>query len=164
MEEKKFPIYRFILRWNQDNYQDNGTSFSKMYKTEPSQEELEADLLNSKKFREDKNWDEGHPIIEWLEARYEYVEHESWVLGWFNHMTYNQFETDEEIERSFQNFIDRKMLLNRQNGHGETEANYSEPYNPDKPFYCFMGAEGRWRWKICRCEHCVAAGKITIDH
>ena len=164
MEEKKFPIYRFSARWNQDDYENNGSGFSTMYKEEPTTEQLENDLNAYKQSITNKQNEEGHHVTEWLEATYKYVEHEAWSPLWFGHMTYNQFETNEEVERSFLEFIDRKMTQNKKNGHYETEMNYDVPYNPDKPFYCFMGAEDKWRWEICRCEHCQARGKITIDH
>lgn len=161
MEEKKYPIYKFYAKWNQDNYENNGTGIRKMYREEPSIEQLENDLSTYKQTITNSQIEKGHPVTEWLEIGYKYFEHESWVLQWFNHMTYNQFDTDEEVERSFWNFIDRKMIQNRENGHGETEQFNYENKNP---FYCFMGAEDRWRWKICRCEHCQAQKKITIDH
>jgi len=164
MEDKKFPIYKFFATWDQDNYENNGSSFYKMYKEEPTVEQLENDLNNYKLNIINKQNEEKHPVTDWKEIAYKYIEHESWVLHWFNHMTYNQFETDTEVEESFSNFIKRKKKQNMQNGHSATEMNYSMPYNPDKPFYCFMGADESWRWKICRCEHCVAQGKITIDH
>jgi hypothetical protein len=164
MEEKKFPIYNFSFRWNQDNYENNGSSFSKMYKEEPTENELRQDLENSKQYREKKQIEEGHPVTEWLEVEYKYIEHESWVLIWFNHMTYNQFETDAEVEESFKTYINRMKRLNMENGHSATEMNYSQPYDSNKPFHCLMGAEDHWRWNICRCEHCQAQGKITIDH
>jgi len=164
MEEKKFPIYEFYARWNQDNYENNGSEFRKMYKNEPSHEQLEEDLQRYKNNIEKKQIEEGHPVTKWLELGYKYIEHETWCLGWFNHMTYNQFEIDDEVRRSFLSFIDRKKQQNIKNGHYATEINYNIPYNPEKPFYCFMGAEDMWRWQICRCEHCQAQGKITIDH
>ena len=76
-------------------------------------------------------------------------------------MTYNQFETDEEIEHSFYKFVDRKMKQNKKNGHGITEQYH---YDKNRPFYCLMGAEDEWVWKICRCEECKKLGKITINH
>jgi len=138
MKEIKYPIYKFSLRWNQDDYQNNSVGCSIMYKEIPTKEKLNNDL-----------------------EEYEYYEDEVWMLNWFNHITYNLFETDEEVERSFRNFIDRKMQINRKNGHGYTEHHH---YNKDRPFYCFMGAEDEWRWKICRCDDCKRIGKITISH
>jgi hypothetical protein len=156
MEEKKFPIYKFKASWNQDNFNNNGTGYSVMYKEEPTQEQLDNDLASLKKHIEEK-----YHVTEWLELRYEFYEYESWCLTWFSHYTYNQFDDDTEVERSFMYFIQRKMALNLQNGHHETVQG---DFNNKKPFYCFMGAEDNWRWKICRCEHCQKAGKITIDH
>lgn len=163
MEEKKFPIYEFNLKWNQNNYRGNSSSINIMFKEIPTEDELQRSLNEFKTNTEKRHLQKGEVILEWLICEYKYVEDESWVLHWFNHMTYNQFGTDEEIEKSFDKFIDRKKLLNIQNGHRETEMRYRDD-NMEKPFYCFMGAEDSWRWKICRCKHCIAQGKITIDH
>jgi len=46
------------------------------------------------------------------------------------------------------------------NGYYANEPHFGN----NKPFCCLMGAEDSWRWKICRCEHCQKAEKITIDH
>lgn len=163
MEEKKFPIYEFILKWNQNNYKGNSSSVNIMFKEIPTEDELQTNLNEFKTCIEKRHLEKGEIILEWLICEYKYVEDESWVLKFFNHMTYNQFETDEEIEKSFDKFIDRKKLLNRQNGHGDTEMRFRDD-DMEKPFYCLMGAEDSWRWKICRCKHCKAQGKITIDH
>jgi len=140
MEEKKFPIYKFYANWDQDDYRNNGTGFSIMYKENPSADQLEEQL---KQFKLEILAKHNGVIFKNIE--YEFVEEETWCLKWFNHYTFNQFETDSEIERSFREFVSRKRLL------GE-----------DK--YCLMGAEDRYRWKICHCEHCKRLGKITIDH
>jgi len=161
MEEKKFPIYKFTARWNQDDYQNNSTSLNAMYKENPTEEKLNSDLKEFKNHIIQKQIKNNQPVTEWLELKYKYIEDEIWMLNWFSHMTYNQFEKDEDVERSFWQFIDRKMISNRQNGHGEIEK-YDD--GDKDTFYCFMGAEDRWRWKICRCEDCVRLGKITIDH
>jgi len=161
MKEIKYPIYKFSLRWNQDDYQNNSVGCSIMYKEIPTKEKLNNDLEEYKNYIEQLQIEKNHPVINWLEEKYEYYEDEVWMLNWFNHITYNLFETDEEVERSFRNFIDRKMQINRKNGHGYTEHHH---YNKDRPFYCFMGAEDEWRWKICRCDDCKRIGKITISH
>lgn len=163
MEEKKFPIYNFKASWNQDNFQNNGTSSSIMCKEDLNEEELQKKFNRWKSNIEKQQIEKGHPVIEWLHSSCEYVEHEVWTLYWFNHITYNQFETDEEVRKSFYNFIERKKELNRKNGHDDTQAIYIDG-KISKPFYCLMGAEDEWRWKICRCEHCIAEGKIMIDH
>ena len=140
MGENKYPIYKFYASWDQDDYENNGTGYSIMYKENPSPSQLEDELKQFKLGILSK-----HTGVIFKQAEYEFVEEETWCSGWFSHYTYNQLDTNSEIERSFRDFIGRKKLL------GE-----------DK--YCLMGAEDRYRWKMCRCEHCTKLGKITIDH
>lgn len=144
IKEKFFPIYYFSLRWNQSDYKNNFTSWYTMFKEKPTTEDLENVLKEAKKHMEVRMEKKEIEITEWLDCNYKYIEDESWCLRWFNHYTYNQFETDEEAEKSFMNFVDRKISGDKENA--------------------LMGAEDIWRWKICRCEHCQKVGKITIDH
>jgi len=86
-------------------------------------------------------------------------------LEWFSHITYNTFDSDEEIEESFQNFVYRKIQLNHENGHFDDNfPNWIGTEYSKKPFYCFMGANERWRWKICKCDHCKKNGTTIISH
>jgi len=140
MLENKFPIYKFYATWNQDDYQNNFTDYFIMYKENQSAEQLEEELKQFKLRTLTK-----HNGVIFKNIEYEFVEEESWCLRWFNHYTFNEFKTDSDVERSFEEFVSRKKLL----GEGK---------------YCLMGAEDRYRWTICRCEHCNMAGKITIDH
>lgn len=154
-EEKKYPVYRFSFKWHQEDYQNNGTGFNRMFKVEPTKEELQEIVDETI-----KRTNEKYKVTEWLQSEYSLKEYESWALIWFQHITYNQFETNSEVLSSFTNFVNRKKLLNRQNGHYDTEMNF----DVKTPFYCLMGAEDYYRWNICRCEHCIEQGKITVDH
>jgi hypothetical protein len=154
-QEKKFPIYKFSFRWHQDNFENNGTGFNRIFKEEPTHEELQQIVDDTV-----KRTNEKYKVTEWLKEDYEFKEYESWALIWFQHITFNQFETDEEVERSFSDFVDRKKMINLKNGHYESDMREGN----DSPYYCLMGAEDRWRWNICRCEHCLEQGKITVDH
>lgn len=142
MEEKKFPIYLIDLHWNQEGYENNFTSWYDMF-AEPLTEEQTFNLLKSRKEYMVTHYKEkGTPILEFLSEKCDFVENESWTLTWFSHYTLNNFDTDEEALRSFQEYVDRKSRTNE----------------------CLMGAEDEWRWKLCRCEHCTKKGRITIDH
>jgi len=140
MQEKKFPIYKFYATWDQDGFENNCSDYYIMYKENSSASQLEEELQLFKLGILSR-----HNDVVFRSIEYEFVEEESWCLGWFNHYTFNEFENDSEVERSFRDFVGRKKLL----GEGK---------------YCLMGAEDRYRWVICRCEHCVKLGKITIDH
>ena len=159
MEEKKFPIYKFKADWDLEDGTRDGTSWWFMFKQDPTEDELNEVLEKHRLARVLKQENLNKSISNYISS-YEFVEYESWCLHWFNHYTYNLFETDEEVEKSFYNFIDRKYYQNKVNDHYKTERKEGN----NNPFYCFMGAEDHWRWKICRCEHCQKLGKITIDH
>jgi hypothetical protein len=153
MEEKKFPIYRFSAHWDQDNYENNSTSYREMYGENPAQEKLDSDLALFKSSIERKN-----NVIRWIDCKVEYVEDEVWVLKWFCHLTLNEFSKDEAFE-SFENFVERKKQYNLDNGQWETDY-----FDYNKPFYCLMGAEDYWRWKICDCDECKKLHQTVIIH
>lgn len=84
--------------------------------------------------------------------------YDSWKLTWFSHMTYDLGQSDEEVLRSFEDFVSR-----------------NEYHGPDmdlKASRCLMGAEDRWRWRgekddspaPCRCEGCKNHELIRINH
>jgi len=158
MLEKKFPIYKFYATWDQDDFENNCTGYSIMYKENPSANKLEEELQQFKLGILAK-----HNGVIFKNIAYEFVEEESWCLGWFNHYTYNQFETDLEVEDSFRDFVSRKETSNLKNGHQRNDMNMNLDLK-EYPYCCLMGAEDDYRWKICRCEHCKKSGKITIDH
>ena len=158
MEEKKYPIYKFYASWDQDDCKNNGTGYSIMYKENPSPNQLEEELKQFKYKILAK-----HKNVIFKMAEYEFVEEESWCSGWFSHYTYNQFDTNSEIERSFRNYVERKKESNFDNGHQPTEMNFDLDLK-EHPYSSLMGAEDTYRWKICKCEHCIKLGMITMGH
>ncbi len=159
MEEKKFPIYKYWATWKQDDLDyNNGFSSSIMFKEYKTEDELNKLLQEIIQKNAYEKYTDKNPVL--IDSGIEFKEEESWCLRWFNHYTYNLFKTDEEVKKSFNEFIERKIKQNWENGHYQTERKEGN----SNPFYCFMGAEDRWRWNICRCEHCQEVGKITIDH
>jgi len=158
MEKKKYPIYKFNATWDQDDFRNNGTEYFIMYKENPTAKQLEEELLQFKLGILTR-----HNRVIFKNAEYEFVEEESWCLGWFNHYTYNEFKTDLEIEESFRDYVARKETSNLKNGHQRNDINMKLDLK-EYPYCCLMGAEDDYRWKICRCEHCTKLGKITIDH
>ena len=104
MNEKTYPIYTFSAKWHQDETEYSKweekselpqgrvwnvmASFYKMYKTEQPQHSLDLYIL--------KWWDNcvvnkatniTNPSTPILKA--EYKEHETWVLTWFQHETFD---------------------------------------------------------------------------
>jgi hypothetical protein len=137
MDEKKYPVYRFTAVWDQDDYQDNATGTNQMFKERPSEEELSLKLEEFK-----ANIIKKHPSAIFKKIEYKYVEDETWVLKWFCHFTYNKFDKDSDAVDSFADFVSRKEEID----------------------YCLMGAEDRYRWEVCHCEHCQKGDWTIVNH
>lgn len=153
--EKKYPIYRFSAVWNQSDYQKNSSSCRQMYKEKLSDEDMNEKLEEFK-----TNVTKDKEEVEFLVSTVEYVEDETWVGKWFCHFTFNQFDNDSEAEKSFQDFVMRKEVKNEENGHYNNEMNTNRP----EGYECLMGAEDRWRWEVCHCEHCEKNEWTIINH
>jgi hypothetical protein len=171
MKEKTYPIYTFSAKWIENGKWDpkyphfyeglpkgrinNSSSFSKMFKEEKTQEELDVFV---------KDWWEKYVKItkikkpELLKLTATFKEYETWYLTWFQHETFDEGQSDKEILDSFERFVKRKEDLG-ENG-------------------CLMGANDRWRWHgagisgaqedkgpaPCRCKFCKEQGIIRIAH
>ena len=155
MLEKKYPIYRFSAVWNQSDYQKNGSSCRQMYKEKLSDEEMNEKLEEFK-----TNVTKDKKEVEFLVSTVEYLEDETWVSKWFCHFTFNQFDSDDDARKSFQEFVMRKEVKNEENGHYNNEMNTNRP----EGYECLMGAEDRWRWEVCHCEHCEKNEWTIINH
>jgi hypothetical protein len=185
--EKAFPIYSFSVKWSVDGIQDskypnrykdlpdgrvwNSTNFDSMFKTKKTKQQLN-NYFN--------NWWDKYKLkfqnVSDLSVTIKFKEYEVWLIEWFSHLTFDIGKSNNEILKSFQNFIDRKIKINYENGHYGTE------YNKDSklPYYCLMGAEDRWRWHAanengesgdpennlppCRCKFCKEQGVVRIGH
>lgn len=193
MEDKKYPIYSISAKWSQDGKWDdnypkwhenlpegrmwNSTSFSKMFKEEQTQEQLDAYAKDWwEKMLIEKNTEGKFPIInpELLYLKAELKEHESWVLTWFCHETFDAGQTDKEAIKSFEDYVQRIQMHNQ-----EIEWQYPEDEWYKNGHTCLMGAEDRWRWKgayengeygdeqapyPCRCKFCKEQGVLRIAH
>jgi hypothetical protein len=191
MEERTYPIYSFSAKWSQDGVQDsnypkhyeglsegriwNGTQFYKMFKEEQTQEQLDEYVKNwweeFIKNRKEENRPILNPILKHLTSKY--VCHETWVLNWFQHATFDTGQSNEEVLESFNKYVDRIQENNER-----IECQYPEELWHEKGHLCLMGAEDRWRWHgaepnggpndhspaPCRCKHCKEQGVIRIAH
>jgi len=191
MEDKKYPIYFFSAKWSQDGEQDpkypnrykdlpegriwNSTGFSRMYKEEKPQEELDKIVKEWwDKYLKSKNKDEEkitNPELLYLKV--ELRHHETWNLTWFQHETFDEGQTNEEALLSFEKFVRRIEDKNQ-----EIEWHYPEKDWYEHGHQCLMGAEDRWRWHgaepngdssdnspaPCRCKFCKEQGVIRIAH
>lgn len=187
--ERAYPIYRFTAKWSQDGVQDpqypnwhkglpvgrvwDSSSWFQMYKEEQPQELLDAEI---KEWFEEYKIKKGNMGIHGerqinnpadVELRVEFVEYETWVGTHFQHQTFDIGQSDGEALASFERFVQRKEVLNR---------NYRGEYGEGA--YCLMGAQDRWRWHgaepsgepkdhsnpPCRCPGCKKLGLIRIAH
>ncbi len=175
----KYPIYSFEIYWHQKDIHQrrgkmdknlpegriwNSISFRKMYKEEPSYQEINLMLINwwdelKKKKRYGKNRisQPSTPVMKWR-----LLEYETWCLEWFTHYTFDVGQSDEEALASFEHYVNRKIE--------QAEREGKEPN--------LMGAEDRWRWHgqepdgkpennsppPCRCKYCKEQGVIRIGH
>jgi len=165
MEEKSYPIYHFYACWDQVGFNNNATDYSLMFKEEQTEDQLQSELNNLKLRTENKLLEKEQPIIKWHKLEYKFIGYEPWMLSWFYHMTYNKFENDEQTLESFRKFIFDKECENESNGHytsydGHTERNS----NSTLPYYCFMGADDRWRWELCHCDGCKKNDWTVVKH
>lgn len=192
-EFKKWPIYSFSAKWSQDgewnpeypNWHDglpegriwNSTGFSKMFKEEQTNEQLDEYIQDWwEKMIETKNKEDKFPIINPRDVKLEvkFVEFESWVLTWFCHETFDIGQTDEEAIRSFEEYVARVQDHNER-----IKRNCPEDQWYKNGHKCLMGAEDRWRWRgayengeygdgeasyPCRCKYCKEQGVLRIAH
>lgn len=143
--EYAYPIYFISANWNQNNMDYTNHAGTKiMYKKDPGISSVRQQAIEwiEKLFKKDKYKDKNCELIS---LNCSYVEDETWILRWFNHITYNIHLTNEELLISFDNFVDRNRDI--------------------KKDYVLMGAEDRCRWsEPCRCEKCIKNEIVTIDH
>jgi len=168
--ERIYPIYSFSAKWRVDDAErDDGTSHEQMFKIGFKHTDAHQYALDwwERLIRSDVKWGGEKKVpyiergVELLDLKCKYLGRDSWVLNWFNHMTLNVHLSDEDLLRSFRNYVDRITSQNERNGHYHNNQNPSSKL----PYVCLMGADDRWRWKgPCRCEHCVRRGVTFIDH
>ena len=166
MDEKKYPIYRF---WVEFEDRDQNVSSSKMLGKFPSREEafvLLDEFINTNLDSERQGRDGVYTIrsldLEVVGAGWKFLREETWCCNWFNHYTYNIHLSDEELLESFQAYVERQRPY-----ICEDLGSYDEYKRrvPEDKRICLMGAQDRWRWKEpCRCEHCQERGIVMIDH
>lgn len=164
---KVFPIYKIKIDFKVSEVigdkstviKEDSYTHTYMPKEEMTSEDRDKmisslwDQLVAKEMESDSPRD-----IEFLGSNSSLEGYDSWKLTWFSHMTYDLGQSDEEVLRSFEDFVSR-----------------NEYHGPDmdlKASRCLMGAEDRWRWRgekddspaPCRCEGCKNHELIRINH
>ena len=191
MELPKYPIYSFSFRWSQDGIQNpeypkwyeglpenrtwNGTGFSKMYKEEKSDEELE--LIAQEWWTNYLEYDskEKKSILNPgdLTKTITRKPDNTWNGTWFSHETFIiDGVTDEEYIKSFTDFVNKYEWMQNK------DIDDLRKHDPNIDYHCLMGAENRWRWSSggknedgteyeklpCRCTGCTKEGVVRIAH
>lgn len=174
-EDRKFPIYYISIRWLQPCEPDkeyverqianapsgmvfNSTSFYKAFQEEPNDSELDK-IAGERWENIKKKYNGDSPVI--IIRFYEY---ETWWITWFQHVTFDIGQSDEEVLESFRRYVRRKKEEGR------------KKYNDSS--YLLMGADEERRWHgaepdgkpetrskpPCRCKYCKEQGLIRIAH
>lgn len=184
-DEDAYPIYKINVKWGVKAYapqwleecgpdhwsfkglpegmQWNTTGTTIMFKDATDQVQPALDVFVTE-FRS------HHPEInnEYFKAEIVFLRHEVWCEGWFSHWTFDVGQTDDEILKSFSDYVHRIQQYNQKNGKiayfSDGRSYWDEPI-------CLMGAEDEWRWQgkdrsdpPCRCDDCKKHGVIRIDH
>lgn len=173
---RAYPIYRMLFKfkkWTQpveDKPTGNPTilgvfiedSFmiSRIFKEIASKEVLISDAENRWKRIKKKEESKGYEM-ELISVEIKLTRFETWSLRWYQHETFDQGLTDQEILQSFHNFVTRN----------------EKHWDDDRKKPTLMGAEDRWRWRSseldedgerlpapCRCKACKKLGLVRIDH
>jgi len=169
--EQAYPIYIFSFTWYTYQFTDrialpnglclNSTSFRRMFRKDPTPQELEDAANKQIDHIQEKNKDD---YVVGLKASIKFFKYETWNLEWFCHCSFNVTGSDSEILMSFERFVGRMDAFNRKNTTYEN-GHESQPY-------CLMGAEDRGRWRgeedgddaPCRCEGCSKFNVVRINH
>jgi len=192
MSVKKYPHYRFELKWiftrevgkdcwcksDPDDTKDkpcrscgglpdgqsrNGTGWNTIFREEPTPEELQK--FCEEAFQRQVDKDNG-AIEGTMTYEVKKLEDTTWCLSWFEHWTFDEGQTDQEVLESFEQHV----------RHWEEHNDEFPEF--DKNHHCLMGAEDRWRWHgaapdgkpddrsdpPCRCSFCKEQGIIRIAH
>jgi hypothetical protein len=184
-DEVSFPIFSVSAKWLQDEtdpetrvkypnwYVDvpegkksNGTGYDVM-KNGPVT--LDQIIHETNQWWLKYSQEKQFPNVQDLKLDVRYKKHEVWYCTWFCHTTFDLGQTDEQILKSFENYIDRTELLNEKL---REEQNIVYRDQTPKGGECLMGAEDRWRWRgendnsnpPCRCAGCKKWGVIRINH
>lgn len=118
----------------------------------------------------------AHPARKSPRAVFRFYGFDTWWGTWFSHETFRAGLPEDEVLRSFREYVDRVNGYNRE--HGDRSMARATEFGGiiyDGPI-CLMGAEDEWRWTgqrdadgdrtpaPCQCDHCVAQGVYRIGH
>lgn len=120
---KTFPIYTFVFTWEEDGKHDltlpstswiqegllegrvrNSHELKTMEKEELTSQEIELKTSSHWKEYKDKHPDSSNWSNLKINTKFY---RETWVLTWFTHQTFEQGLSDEEVLKSFEEYVRR---------------------------------------------------------
>lgn len=157
-KEIAYPIWHISARWNQDDYKNNGTGFSISFRRHFNPQYMKRyaekwwkDYIQRKDKYNGKKLIDKNPEL--IKLNIEFLGNEVWFSTWFAHQSLNYFPTEKEAFESFDKWFRKKGY--RYSGYGYREDTINNEIG------CPMGADEKWRWKLCGCKICKRL-KITI--
>ena len=165
-EDPKYPIYRFTVEFDNKEY---NTSCTQMFRECLTSNEALAHLTQFMQtvMTRERIWDNGASYtlqnlgLRVTKMAWETAGCETWCIVWFNHYTFDIGLSDEEVLASFERYVQRNIPYAM--GEYESYEVYCSRVPAEKGV-SLMGAQDRWRWKLCRCPDCEKRGVVTIDH
>jgi len=154
-EIKAYPIWNVLATWNQNGYKNNGVGFNISLR----EGFFEADkwwIKYRKKQLKDKE------PIELLKLEVVYKGEDVWYRTWFAHESLNYFDNVKDAFENFEKWLESKgyyVATEREAfwGTGLVMGNDGEEV-------CLMGADEKWRWKLCGCKECKKQQITVIKH
>lgn len=166
--EKAYPIYRFSIKWIQDENTDNGTSLSLLKLEEMSDFEIISYIDHFwETYSSNEKFNGKNPRD--MSFTYE-LYFETWNLTHFSHETFDVGQSDENVLASFEKYV------RRHESYQEFISFKRKSSDTSNVTICLMGAEDRYRWRgadnekgetteaPCRCQNCKDAKLIRINH
>lgn len=104
-----YPIYKIEFKWTQLNPEktqriNEVTSFKRMFKQELSEDEISKELIIYKESQLNKY---PNSDVEFNYESIKFFEYETWVCEWFSHSSLNYHLSNEDILKSFSEYVNR---------------------------------------------------------
>lgn len=153
-EIKEYPIWTISARWNNEEYKNNGISFTLSFRKNLTEKSVKNFAERWWKKYVSRKYPNETPELLSLDVLFRGKE--VWFGTWFAHKSLNRFNSEKDAIKSFKEYIYRcKLTGNDWDVRYKTKNGYE---------YCPMGAEDYWRWKYCDCKKCAKAGHTIITH
>lgn len=178
MEEKSYPVWNVNVKWSQPGFQReeypnwykglgpnriwNAVGTTQSFREVKTEEEVKVYFSDWWKTQLKNICEKGkftEEDVQDLTLTIEFKGNQTWWLRWFDHMSFNRFENEENAFKSFEKFLNSKHIDIK---YGHYSHEFNRPLNSSE--YCAMGGEDRWRWEYCACEKCKENNITIINH